>query len=285
MEKLFWNNICLLSRFEEQFIENKNLEIETNYFGLGRETDLQSIIKVSEKNWSVIVSTDTELFHDPMLLKKMESTLKVPNINLDYDNENINQHYYFKPFIIIPLVIVINTSITNLRPTSLKELCTKEYKGMVTYGGPHNSAGKSIIKAIWSLYGKDELLNFLDNSTSASMPAAAFKSVADGKIPIGIVPTIFAKRQGLFSIESVIPTEGAIGIPSFIAVNKNCTNFIESKINNSILENLDFHNLLYNRGKIISPLVKESQIPVYYPPKKFFDELDYDEYQKVILNQ
>lgn len=285
MSTLLWNNVCLLSRLEESFIETKTLNATVEYFGLGRKKDLQTFFQTKTPDWSVVVSTDTEIFQNPHLLPTYSKDLREFALDYHFDGQGINDDTKVKPFILIPLVIVINTTMTALRPTSIHELCDDEYEGLVTYGGPQNSAGKSLIKAIWSLYGHDALTRFIKNSHAASMPAAAFKLAMDGTHPIAIVPTIFAARQGLHNLISQIPSEGAIAIPSFIAVHNTCDIDNYTSIHDQILANQSFHQILYDRGCIISPLVKESQIPFYYPPKSFLDAVDYRIYNDILKSQ
>ncbi|MGV8146542.1 MAG: ABC transporter substrate-binding protein [Alkaliphilus sp.] len=275
--KLLWNNICLLSRFEEEYIETLNLTIfDVNYYGMGRETDLFDYFKADNKEWDIVVSTNTDVFQNKTLLYSQRDTLVsfyekdfYPRLNAP----NLYSEPQFLPFIVIPLVIVINTGKTHLRPTSLKDLCSEEYRGQVTFGGIQNSAGRSLIKAVWSLYGKSLAKELLINSIIGSMPAASFKKVMDGDVPIAVVPTIFAARSGLNNVITVIPSEGAVAIPSFIAVKKECPKDCCDRFFETIAENKDLHKILWDRGKIISPYVDESHIPLCYPEKSFLNSL------------
>jgi len=276
--KLLWNNICLLSRFEEEYINTLGLsDFEVSYYGMGRETDLYDYFKAENKEWDIVVSTNTDVFQNKTLLHSQRDTLVsfyekdlYPRLNAP----NLYSEAQFLPFIVIPLVIVINTSKTHLRPTSLKELCMEEYRGKVTFGGIHNSAGRSLIKAVWSLYGKSSAKELLINSIIGSMPAASFKKVMDGDVPFSVVPTIFAARSGLNDVITVIPSEGAVAIPSFIAVKKECPKDCNNSFFETIAENKDFHQILWERGKIITPYISESQIPICYPEKSFLDSLN-----------
>lgn len=223
-QNLLWNNVCLLGRIEEQFINTLEFEhTQTEYYGLGRKMDLQTYFKSSEDNWGCTISTDTELYQDKQFFPGKEKHLrkiawtdipKLPSSTL-YDNP------HYQPFIVIPLVMVVNQNYTDLRPSSLKDLCSPKYKGLVTFGGLHNSAGKSLLKAVWSLYGKEAAIQLLENSFPASMPAAAFKCVASGQYPIAIVPTIFAAREGLSGLKAYVPKEGAVAIPSMLLFIKS----------------------------------------------------------------
>ncbi|MCD5410932.1 MAG: ABC transporter substrate-binding protein [Clostridiales bacterium] len=276
--KLLWNNICLLSRFEEEYINTLGIqELDVDYFGMGRETGLVDYFKNEANPWDIVVSTNTDVFQDKSLLHIRKETLLslvdedfLPKLN----HPNLYSEPKFLPFIVIPLVIVINTGKTHLRPKSLEELCSKEYCGQVTFGGIHNSAGRSLIKIIWSLYGKSSAKALLDNSVVGSMPAASFKKVMDGEVPIAVVPTIFAARSGLNDVITVNPIEGAVAIPSFIAINKECPKEEYAIFFEKIAKNKEFHKILWERGKIISPYIEESHIQLCYPEKSFLDSLD-----------
>lgn len=274
MQDLLWNNICLLSLMEEQYITQKLPDAKAMYFGMGRENDLQEYFKEEQSGWKAVVSTDTEIFCDPKLIRNQ--SLKVPKLDNKLDDE-ILQNPLYKPFIVIPLVIAVNTNITHLRPQSIKDLLKPEYEGQVVYGGPHNSAGKSLVKAVHALYGKNGTTKLFNNSFAASMPAAAYKLAMSGEFPIAVVPTIFAMRQGLHGMTTVVPTEGAIAIPSYVAINQVCDNEFEEKLNKNILENLEFHKVLCQQGHVVSPLITESHMPLYYPPKAYFENLNYKE--------
>lgn len=276
--KLLWNNICLLSRYEEEYINTLRIsELKVDYFGMGRETGLVDYLKNEANTWDIVVSTNTDVFQDKLILygkkEKLMSLLDgdfLPKL----DDVNLYSEPKFLPFIVIPLVIVINTGKTHLRPKSLEELCSREYCGQVTFGGIHNSAGRSLLKVVWSLYGKSSAKTLLDNSVIGSMPAASFKKLMDGEVPTAVVPTIFAARSGLNDVITVIPTEGAVAIPSFIAVKKECPKEHYDIFFNKIAKNEEFHKILWERGKIISPYIEESHLPICYPEKSFLDSLD-----------
>lgn len=274
MQDLLWNNICLLSRMEEKYIQRKLQNVQATYFGMGRENDLQDFFRKGHTNWKAVISTDTEIFCDPELIQKQ--SLKAPKLDHKL-NDDIHQNPMFKPFIVVPLVIAVNTSKTHLRPQTIKDLLKPEYKDKVVYGGPHNSAGKSLVKAIHALYGKDGVLKFFNNSFAASMPAAAYKLALSGHMPIAVVPTIFAMRQGLHGMTTVIPAEGAIAIPSYVAIHDSCDCEFEDRLNHEILENLEFHKMLCQQGHVVSPLIEDSQMPLFYPAKAYFDALNYDD--------
>ncbi len=284
--KVCWNNICLLSRLEESITTSQNNpNFSYEYFGMGREKDLLDCVKNSGYEWSILLSSDTDIFQDQRVLLKRKKELyswEQESIESKINNNALYDHPNYWPFIVIPLVMIVNTQIISQIPKSLEELTTNAYKREFTFGGMHNSAGRSLLKAVWTLYGKEAVVKFLNNASIQSMPAAAFKNVIDKKVPIGIVPTIFAAREGLDGLKMVIPKEGAVAIPSYIAAKKNVPDSIIQEFMNDIYWNKEFHELLWKKGKVSSPLIKESQIPVYYPSQRKLLAIKDEEFYSLI---
>lgn len=239
MTTLYWNNICLITKFEEEYIKKKlsesNIDLNVEYFGLGRkETMIKHFNSIDDLKCDAIVSTDTDIFHD----------LKYRHFFEDY--------LPIKKFITIPLVILYNEKIldsTN-RPSSFEDLLKDEYKDKVVFGGPQNSAGKSLVKSLWYRYGYDKTKDFVKNCSISSMPAGAFHKVMSGIIPIAIVPTIFALRAGVGDIKMVWPEDGAIPIHSYFGKKSSNNKFVDDFLENTLL-GYDFQKLLVERAAII----------------------------------
>lgn len=238
--QLFWNNICLITKTEEEYINNKltsaPIEIKTRYFGLGRPMTMLDYYRTANYiEGDVILSTDTDIFHD--------ST---------YDP----LHEVFDPpekFISIPLVILYNTrALGQLEPPkSFQDLLEPTYRHLVVYGGPHNSAGKSLAKSLWSAYGYDKTCLFFKEASAVSMPAAAFQKVLSGQMPIAIVPTIFALRAGLGDLQMVWPSDGAIPIHSYLSIRSEMSDEIKSYFKRDLLGK-DFQSYLVDKAAILA---------------------------------
>ena len=248
--KIYWNNICLVTKLEEQFINDKikNIKdkIDITYFGLGREDNLLNYFsKNNHIDAQVIVSTDTDIFHDS----------KFDNIFSDFNP--------LSKFITIPLVIIYNSSYCKdlLAPESFSDLLNEKYYGKYTFGGPHNSAGKSLVKSLWFTYGQEKTQKFIDNGLITTMPAAAFQNVITGKVPIAIVPTIFALRNGISNLKMIWPKDGAIPIHSYIAKKIELDSDLDSIIDCQILGK-DFQKMLVEKAAII-PHCNEVSYPCF----------------------
>jgi len=275
--KVFWNNICLVTKMEEQFIANqlgKQTNVEVDYFGLGRkESMLNHFMKNTQLNCDLIVSTDTDVFHDSQYDQKL-SAFEEPDI-----------------FITIPLIMVYNPdALDNLAPPkAFSDLFKDAYKDKYAFGGPKNSAGKSLIKSLWYCYGKEKARLFAKNARILSMPAAAFHLVQMGNVPIAIVPTIFSLRQGVNKLQALWPKDGAIPIHSYSAFRKETSPESKAMIKKKIL-GTDFKKLLVNRAAIdphdkTIPCLSIQETQEYYflePDISFLKNLDHKDLYALI---
>lgn len=228
--KIYWNNICLISRFEKQYIEqqlekHQLTEYEFEYFGLGKETEMFERIIHDLKHDQlpdILISTDYTTFrHQAGLLGKEALFESYDVIEREEGFVNIVKSTYLFPILYIPLVFVVNESGVSKIPQSFKELITDEtLKGQISFGGLANGAGKTLIDSVESLYGEAAADDLIANSIMTNMPIGAFQNVMNGQAKVAIVPTIFAMRQGQNNLIYVWPQEGAPVIPSFVAVKK-----------------------------------------------------------------
>jgi ABC-type Fe3+ transport system substrate-binding protein len=298
--KVYWNNVCLLSTKEEKYIGDslKNSQKENSivfeYYGLGRRMGLREKIMedLSENTIKadLVISTDLDIFQDKGLIPSESDRFSnirgsMP-LRAEISNSNIvDPSGIFAPFIIIPLIFVVNKNLIPEEkiPHSFEELLDPYYKNKIAFGGIHNSAGRSLLKSIWYLYGKEKAEEFAKNSIITSMPAAAFRKVMTGEAPISIVPTIFAMRSGINNITAIWPREGAVAIPSYYAFKKDsdplCTKWI--------LENIlgkSHQELLTSAGAVIPcdphvelpHLAKENDCRLLYPNWEFLHDFDDD---------
>ncbi len=293
--KLYWNNVCLFNRLEEAYIteaiEKHNMKdkLEVHYFGLGREKKLSAQILdhhiTGQADADIYITTDLDVYHKETLLHSklddfmsltgsMDIVNQIKSSNIPYKNDHLI------PFVIIPQVMVVNHStIGDLPvPTALKDLAKPCYKGKFVIGGIHNSAGRSIIKVIWHLYGYETAKAFKENAILANMPAMAFNSVLRGGVPISISPSIFAERAGIHDLELICPEEGMIAIPSYIAIKSHVPDEIKSFVIEQLVS-IDKQQLFYERGCVL-PASNEVDHPFYshhpllYPEWSFVNTLD-----------
>ena len=302
--KVYWNNICLLSNLEESFIKsaiesNQYFPFDFEYFGLGKPQSMtqriKEDIKLGKINGDIVVSTDLDVFQNQNMAQYFYMDFKMDYpflpIREEINNTNIPSPCgYFQPFISIPLVIVVNkTKVQNNNtPKSLEDLLHPSFKNRVAFGGIHNSAGRSLLKSIWYLYGNESVNAFLNNSVITSMPALAFQKVRTREVAAAIVPTVFALRKGIHDLESYWPEEGAVSIPSYVAVNKRVSDDDFELFRETIL-GIEHQKQLTNAGDIIpvhpdipiSFFAKENKCKLLYPDWKFLNTFDHDKFESL----
>jgi hypothetical protein len=117
------------------------------------------------------------------------------------------------------------------------------------FGGKANSAGRGVFKQLTWLYGKEFTDLFMENATIFDMPVQSLQSVQKGLIPAAITPSIFASRADETLLSLRYPKEGALTVPSFIAVK----NTLPPELAGWILSELftvDFCNYFAEHGEI-----------------------------------
>lgn len=223
---LYWNHICVLHKQEKVFLENladrlkeEGIELEVQYFGLGYPEHMSGYLAKEEAVLpDIIVSADLEVFEDSRIFGKFENELYPARSFIELHNspalQAISQDSRLLPFVSIPLVYYT------------RDLSCCEGKAMnqisnVAFGGINNSAGKTLVKAVWSRYGRDEVLTFLKQSHVSDMPIQAFKQVCQGLEKVSLVPSLYALRADGKHTFLCRPKEGPMLIPSFFCARKS----------------------------------------------------------------
>ena len=127
----------------------------------------------------------------------------------------INRDENLLPYVVIPLIYYTN-----------REECCEQKRIIdidhLSFGGIHNSAGKSIVKSTWSYYGKENAKKLIQNATIYDMPINAFIQTQRRQDNISLVPSLYAMRADHKEFKCCIPEEGPSLIPSYICcLNKN----------------------------------------------------------------
>lgn len=292
---VYWNNVCLLTHMERKFIQKvqtgTSLPFDFEFYGLGQSCSLTHQIKTDLTQQSargdIIVTTDLEAFQDNALLpyfRSFRQDFRLP-LRAEIAGTSIpHPQGFIQPFIIIPLVLVVNTNLLGPAqyPQSLEDLLHPSFRKRYAFGGLHNSAGRSLLKSLWFLYGADTAEAFADGAVVTSMPAHAFQKVMKAEVAAALVPTIFALRQGIHGLKSFWPREGAVAIPSYAAARTSVARedldlFSESIVGRAHQEELK------NNGDII-PCHPDVALPasaaqngcrLLYPAWDFYAAMDY----------
>lgn len=265
---MYWSNICVLHRYEKQHIENVkkqlaelDINLSVDYFGLGYPRKLAETVKAAGEAPDIIVSTDLEVFEDPDIyglfchnLMNLDTVLPVKQ---EIQTSNLCQDKRLLPFLAIPLVIVFNNQLWKGRtmPASLRELCDCPK----AFGGKNNSAGKGVYKQLTYLYGEAFTERFMTAATVCEMPVQSLNSVQKGLVPVSLTPSIFALRADSQTLTLRYPEEGALTVPSFVAVKKSLGQELAKTILSALLT-IEFCNYFAVSGAIQPCLRKTADV-------------------------
>ena len=292
--KLYWSNICILHKYEKNYLDNlilslreKNINLEVTYFGIGYPCKLNEYLKKTNAILpDIMVSTDLEVYEDNNIYSKFSNDLYNLSKYFDIKNEIKSSSIYFDdrllPFLVIPLVFSYNSNYTGVTD-SIKNLIDTDTKTAI--GGINNSGAKSIVKAIWSKYGKDSVRRFLSNSTILDMPIQSFNDIKNGSNRVSITPSIYAKRANNKDLFMSYPNDGAIALPSYIAANKSLDEDTMLEVLNSLISE-DFCNSFVKSASLLScisntiddGLVKQNQYKFLYPSKEWLNTVTPEEF-------
>lgn len=295
--RLYWSNICILHKYEKNYLDNlimslkeKDINLEVTYFGIGYPYKLNEYLKKTDALIpDIIVSTDLEVYEDKNIYSKFSSNLYPLSNYFNIKSEIKSSSIYFDerllPFLVIPLVFSYNQNYKGLID-SIKKVIDTDTKTVI--GGINNSGAKSVVKAIWSRYGKEYVERFLSNSTILDMPIQSFNDVKNGSDRLAITPSIYAKRANNKDLFMSYPDDGAIALPSYITASKS----LDEKTMLEVLESLvskEFCNSFVKSASLLSciydtiddSLIKDNQYKFLYPSKKWLDTVTTEEFFEV----
>ena len=286
---LYWNHICILHRFEREYLERIRLELvedgidlETRYFGLGYAEHMSEYLaQPDSEEPDIMVSADLEVFEDRRIYGRFSSNLydvanwiekrSLPSLCNALRGDDL------LPILSIPLVYFTRNP-EDCRRTSITGI-----KGL-SIGGVDNSAIKSIVKTIWSHRGKQAAEQFLEGCTVRDMPIEAFQDVVSRKSETALVPSIYALRSDNENTFTVVPREGAILVNSYLAAARKAPEWAVRKVVEKIIskELADFYvesgDLIFYpavTSKNTRTILEKTTAPAYnwlesYSPEEFY---------------
>ncbi len=277
---LYWSNICVLNKSEIELLKKAKedllkdgIELDVKFFGLGYPLHMSDYLRSADAIIpDMILSTDLEVFEDERVYSKLENELVDASVLYANTIKEIERPMLL-PYLSIPLMLFSKDK----KGLSFKDL--KENNA--AFGGINNSAAKSVVKTVWSLYGKSEAEALLKNAFIAPMPIGAFQSVRTGQSKTAVIPSLFALSDT--SCISSPLKEGVLSIPSYITVR----NTVDKDVARSIIERLneaDFIKLYEEQGKMI---MASKEAPQWYkalntqlvlPSYDFLKNLDSNEF-------
>ena len=125
-------------------------------------------------------------------------------------------------------VIVVNKELIGdiKKPTSMKDLLSKQYKGMLTIQGHNNNTCDMItIMDVYKKYGREGVMQLENSIKEFKHFSWVVKNISNSKSgisPIAIVPEVFAPFLSKHkNLEIIWPTDGSPLFPLFITVRKD----------------------------------------------------------------
>lgn len=217
---LYWNHICVLHRFEKEYLERVRvslaevgIDLQITYFGLGYQHHLASYLNFDTCVLpDLIVSSDLEVFENARLSGKLAERYpcsawiplkSTPAVNAVRRRDDL------LPFMIIPLVLYSS------RPCTGEPLPELAQSQRLSFGGIDNSAGKTVAKAVWERYGKQRAEQFMDQCLITDMPVQAFQNVRTGAAHSAIIPSFYALRADSRNGYHGVAGEGPLLLPSY----------------------------------------------------------------------
>ncbi|MDR1905352.1 MAG: hypothetical protein LBQ27_00320 [Clostridiales bacterium] len=297
---LFWSNICVLHRFEKAYLAEtekklalKGIKLKVVHFGIGYPSRMKEHIEKTKEIPDLIVSTDLEVFEDKRVFSLFENELYdlsgVYRLKDEIKGSNICQYKKLLPFLVIPLVFVYNNSFNKKQALSLASIINESG---VAFGGIGNSGAKSVIKILWSIFGKEKTAEFAKRSVISQMPVGAFHEVKKSGANICITPSLYARTADGKTLYREYGEGGAVAIPSYVAAIKrkdSQTGFDALKAVTDEILSKDFCDYFVSDGDLYCPL-KESKDNAFvskngakflYPDSEWFKNTSSEEFNEL----
>lgn len=265
---LYWSNICVLNRSELAFLSevkselaSEGIDLEVRFFGLGYPCHMSEFLfNKSSELPDMILSTDLEVFEDRRIYSRFEDSLYDISSWCPLKPSEAIQSLVRDPRLMPYLAIPLLFSAREKQASSLKDVIGTD----VSFGGIDNSAAKSVVKTVWYLYGRDAASALLRKASVMPMPIAAFQRVRTGQSSLAIVPSLFALSDEAF--KPYMPEEGAIAIPSYIAVRRTISADVGRRVIRA-LNSEGFLKMYAEKGKMLTASAGS-------PDSEWFDDMN-----------
>lgn len=226
--RLYWNNVCILSRQERMFLDqireslsSQGIDLQVTYFGLGCPFHMSQYLAQPEAELpDLLVSTDLEVFEDRRIFDKLQAGGLHPLADLFPVKDDpilavLHRGPALLPYLAIPLVFYGDgRAFQEDASLSLSGLVRERYP--LAFGGSGNSAAKTVVKTIWEEGGEELVHVLLKNSVVTGMPIQAFNRVRTGQSPLALVPSVYALRADGQETRIFCPSDGAVAVPSYL---------------------------------------------------------------------
>ena len=295
---LYWNHVCVLHNEEKRFLtkvqqalREQDIDLQIRFFGLGYPCHMASYMAQEDAVLpDMVISTDLEMFELPLHFARLgalhacESWLPLKDIPFA---QALKRKPTLLPFVGIPLVC-FTTDLAHCQQKTLADMAQCEG---FTFGGIHNSAGKTIAKVTWQEYGMDTLQQLLANANIENMPIAAFQAVRQGRAVTALVPSLYAMRADGVHTHQLTLKEGALMLPSYFACRKSVSEDVGKTVMHAII-NETLCQIYANQGNLfICPAIEthtkvETQLEKVIAVKQdFLDTADLETFYQVYENR
>lgn len=245
---LYWNHICVLHKGEKAFLERlaaalarEDIHLEARYFGLGYPEHMSEYLARPDAVLpDLIVSADLEVFEDPRLFRRLGADLYPAAGWLPLREspalEAVRRGPALLPVLSIPLVYYTR------EPEVCARTALRDWDGLA-FGGINNSAVKTVVKAVWSRWGKSAADGLLARGQTSDMPIGAFQQVRQGAAKTALVPSLYALRADGRETFLCVPREGPVLIPSYFCARNSIPEGAARRVMEGILcpELCDFY--------------------------------------------
>ena len=292
---LYWSNICVLHRWEKAHLDqittqlaSQGIDLLIRYFGIGYPVRMtEALSQPNAELPDLIISTDLEVFEDSRIFDKFKENLHdlkaMFPIKQELSEQTFNAWPNLLPFLVIPLVVCSNANYQEKSPLSYSEIISTDH---VAFGGIGNSAARSVLKALWDMYGKEDVEFFARRAHITQMPVEAFHAIRQDKVKIGIVPSIYAQTANGKTLLRHYPVEGAIALPSYIAAHKKAPVEAIQQVLKMLLSR-EFCDYFVREGSLYCALENSAENPwiakhnnrFIYPSAQWFSEVSAEQFQ------
>lgn len=295
--RLYWNNICILHRQELAFLEEmkkhlkaQDIHLEVTCFGLGYGVHMSDAIRNGDVPLpDMMVSTDLEVFEDHRIYDAVKNQGLHPLAELFAPRDipmaaPFIRDEFLLPYLAIPLVFYSADPLPS--PVSLADLAEKDIP--LAFGGIENSAGKTVVKAVWEAGGRPLAEKLLASASVTAMPIQAFHRVRNGESRLALVPLVYALRADGLHTHSACPKGGAPAVTSYICAKSSLPlSAVEAVIKE--LRRPEISRFYVENGRLVSfspespkePWLEENGAVLSAPSPKFLKALTPEEFYEV----
>lgn len=220
--KVFWSHICVLAKGEDDMLASwgetlaeKGIELEVTHFGLGRGGRMADHIRQTHDIPDIIVSSDLEVFEDRRIWSEVGPHLAdAGNLYpLKPSAGPFMRSLKTIPYLAIPLAFHSNTISCGV---SVERIAREGQP--IAFGGIDNSAARTVVKTVWSRWGKEAAESLFKKAVVTPMPIGAYSLSKSGAVPLSVSPLLFPISGGLGNVFAA--EEGVLAVPTYCALSE-----------------------------------------------------------------